>query len=332
MRGTLILAVLVACVGCASTPRELPVTEVAMLPVEGASAPVLAEEEGGGKVDMARMAQKANNPLSDVWLLITQNDYTLMEGNATSGTKKMNSLKFMPVMPVPILDDEWNLIIRPIFQLVSSPLDDDVGDLAGVGDGEIIGDTDLLDTVADPWGRTTGLGDSILLTLLGPNTDSGLIWGFGASQIFPTASEDVLGQEKWQAGPAGILARLGNGSGELDIESFNIGFLAQHWWSYAGDDDRKETNQSDIQYFLNWKLNDTQLIGMTPNIKINWYADDDDKVSFPVGLGTIGMFKVGKVPVRWGVEVQYYLTQPDDLASKWNFRVFLAPIALNPFK
>jgi hypothetical protein len=57
--------------------------------------------------------------------------------------------------------------------------------------------------------------------------------------------------------------------------------LAQQWWSYAGDDDRENTAQADIQYFSNWKQNPTRLIGMTPDISINWDADGDldDKIA-----------------------------------------------------
>ena len=133
-------------------------------------------------------------------------------------------------------------------------------------------------------------------------------------------------------GPAGIALRLGNQSGGLGIENWNVGALVQQWFSYAGDNDRRSTSQMDIQYFLNWRLNDTWLIGMTPNIRINWKADTDNAVSFPIGLGTIGMFKLGPMPVRWGVEVQYYVVRPDDFGPEWNFKVFFAPIILNPFK
>ncbi len=150
--------------------------------------------------------------------------------------------------------------------------------------------------------------------------------------IFPTATEDVLGQGKWQAGPAALAVRLGKEHGGLGIENWNIGALVQQWWSYAGDSDRGSTDQMDIQYFLNWKMNATQLIGMTPNIRINWNADSGDRLSLPAGLCTIGMFKVGRLPFRWGVEVQYYVIQPDAAGPEWNFKVFLAPIILNPFK
>ena len=174
----------------------------------------------------------------------------------------------------------------------------------------------------------------MLLTIAGPNSDSGWIFAGGISQIFPTASEDVLGQGKYQIGPAGLILRLGKDYGGFGIEHFNFGLLPQQWWSYAGDDDRADTSQMDIQYFINWKATPTQLIGMTPNISINWEADGgfDDKVSFPIGLGTIGLFKAGKLPVRWGAEVQYYLTGPDSVGKEWNLRFFIAPIIANPFK
>ena len=110
--------------------------------------------------------------------------------------------------------------------------------------------------------------------------------------------------------------------------------MPQHWWSVAGDSDRSETSQTDIQYIFNWKATPTQLIGMTPNISIDWKAEGGffDKAAIPVGIGTIGMFKIGRLPVRWGVEAQYYLTGGDDIRREANFKVFIAPIIPNLFK
>ena len=239
--------------------------------------------------DLAALAQKANNPISDAWLLITQNDTTIIDGDAID-TEVVNSLKFQPVLSIPVLEGDWNFVIRPVLQFQSLPFDKDVGDLLGASLNDIVSDPDLGAIAADPDGRTNGLGDSVLLTLLGPNTNDGWIYAGGVTQIFPTATEDVLGQEKWQVGPAALVVRLGNDYGGFGVEHFNVGFLAQQWWSYAGDNDRDSTNQMDIQYFVNWKATPTQLIGMTPNISINWDADGSffgDKMSLPIGLGTM---------------------------------------------
>ena len=284
--------------------------------------------------DLAKLAQKTNNPIGDAWLLIVQNDTTILDGDAFRETEVVNVTKFQPVMSVPVLEGAWNFVIRPVVQVTSVPVDKDVGSLFGAGPSDIAANPGLASIIADPYGRTTGLGDTVLLTLLGPNTDDGWIFAGGISQIFPTASEDVLGQGKYQIGPAGLIVRLGNDYGGFGIEHFNIGALPQQWWSYAGDDDRESTSQMDIQYFINWKATPTTLIGMTPNISINWEAEGgfDDKVSFPIGLGMIGLFKLGKLPVRWGTEVQYYLTGPDNVGKEWNLRFFIAPIIANPFK
>lgn len=155
----------------------------------------------------------------------------------------------------------------------------------------------------------------------------GFVWGIGATQIFPTATEDVLGQGKWQAGPAALLASFGKAPGD-----FNLGILAQQWWSYAGEDRRPDTSQMDIQYFISYKLNDTALLGMTPNIRINWEAqDNDDKFTVPVGLGYIDIAYIGKLPIRWGVEAQYAVISPDNIGTQFNIRLVLAPILPSPF-
>jgi len=71
---------------------------------------------------------------------------------------------------------------------------------------------------------------------------------------------------------------------------------------------------------------------MTPNIIINWEKSGSDRFSVPIGLGRIGFMRWGKVPVRWGAEIQYYVMQPDDFAPEWNLKLFIAPVAPNPFK
>ena len=81
---------------------------------------------------------------------------------------------------------DWNLVNRLVIQAFSSPVDDDLNS-------------------TDPFGdRTNGLGDTIFFSLFAPDRDDGFIWGVGPTFILPTATEDVLGQEKWQAGPAAL--------------------------------------------------------------------------------------------------------------------------------
>ncbi|PML59554.1 hypothetical protein BCT58_04365 [Vibrio lentus] len=276
------------------------------------------------QLSVQEAAKKSANPVSDVWMLITQNDYTFLEKE--DGHHEMqNRFSFQPVMPVPIMDGEWNLVNRLVANHYSSPGDREDGDFFE--------------------GRTNGMGDTVFLSLAAPNRDDGWIWGVGPTVIMPTGT-DGLTQDKWQVGPAAMVARLGKETGNpASIESWNVGFLAQQWWDVGGSDSVTEsTNQADIQYFLNYRVSNTALIGMTPNIQIDWTKDGSDQFTVPVGLGYIDMFKVGPMPVRWGVELQYYVMKPDanvnttnpaeyvPYAPDWNLKFFIAPVTLNPFK
>jgi hypothetical protein len=40
------------------------------------------------------------------------------------------------------------------------------------------------------------------------------------------------------------------------------------------------------------------LIGMTPNIQIDWKKSGSDRFSVPIGLGAIGLFRSGNTLVR----------------------------------
>lgn len=266
----------------------------------------------GETMSLEKAAQKANNPVSDAWLLITQNDFTSID--TPDGSEYRNRLSFQPVLPVPIAGGDWNLVNRIVTGLVSVPLENDL---------------DSTDPFSD---RTFGLTDTVVFSLFAPNRTDGFIWGVGPSIIAPTATKDVTGQGKWQAGAAALAVRLGNSYGGAGIENWNIGVLAQTWWDVAGSKNRADTKQSDIQYFINWKRDATQLIGMTPNIQIDWEKSGKDRFSVPIGLGTIGLTRWGKTPVRWGIEMQYYVMQPDPVGPQWNFKMFIAPIKANPYK
>jgi hypothetical protein len=92
-------------------------------------------------------------------------------------------------------------------------------------------------------------------------------------------------------------------------------------------------SQTDIQYFINYRLTKTALVGMTPNIRINWEADDnDDKLTLPVGLGISNVYKIGPLPVRIAAEFQYSLIKPDNVGTDWNFRFLFIPVIPNPFR
>jgi hypothetical protein len=151
------------------------------------------------------------NPLSSTWSIsFQQNNYLLdIQGKNDHWNSNLN---FQPVLPVALTKD-WMLITRPVVPVFNS-----VPHFNPHNTGEIK--------------RTTGLGDTILMEMLGPTPKLLGKWllGLGPTFIFPTASSDFTGQGKWQAGPAGIVGYL---SGKWSI-GYSGNVLAN--WKADGDD------------------------------------------------------------------------------------------------
>ena len=255
------------------------------------------------ELSLEEIDQQLNNPLTSLWSLTLQENMSLKRGSDFRGTKTSNTLFFQPALPIP-LQKGRTFIARPVIPLVTAPVPDKTSP----------GETD---------GSETGLGDIQLLSLYGPDKAKGLTWGIGPTFKFPTASDDLLGSGKWQAGPAAMILNLG--------EKWTTGAIIQHWWSFAGDDDRPATSQTDLQYIFRRKLPGAMSIGMGPTMTIDWEADDDNRVTLPIGLGITKTIRLGKMPLKVRFEPQYSLIKPDDFGTTWNFRFQITPVIPSPF-
>jgi len=189
-----------------------------------AAAPVAAEN---GADDLQAAVQ---NPVSS--LISVPFKFTFDNG-APNG--KANVLSINPVIPVTVGD--WNLINRFLIPLYDAP-----GGIAGLPGNPGIGDP------TTP-GRTTGLGDINYTLFVSPTQPvNGWILGLGPSITAPTATDDRLGSGKWSGGLSAIaLNQPGWGT---------YGGLVRHLWSFAGSSSRSKVNQSLIEPFINYNLND----------------------------------------------------------------------------
>jgi hypothetical protein len=258
--------------------------------------------EPGELPSLEEIDRQLNNPLSKTWALTFQDNISFNQGDLVDGTTYGNVLFFQPLLPVPV-GKGLMFSGRPVFPLVTSP---DIDFSSGASDG-----------------HTTGLGDIQLLTLVGPDKANGWVWGAGATFKFPTASNSQLGQGKYQAGPAAMALHMGR--------PWIYGFIFQHWASFAGDDARADTSLTDFQYIVRYSLPKAWSVGAGPSITYDWKADEDDRLTVPIGLGVTKTVRIGKVPTKLRAEVHYSVVRPDSYGEVWNIRLQITPVIPSPF-
>jgi len=261
----------------------------------------------GPREDLGEVSRELDNPLGRIWALVLQNNLNVSTGDRVCGRHVENQLFFQPLLPVPVGErKQWLFTTRPVFPLVTEAVLDPAAD-----DG-----IDRHETCA---------GDIQVLTLFGPNRRFGWTWGLGSTWKLPTAPLDVLGDGKWQVGPAATLV--------YDRKPWLGAILLQHWWSFAGDNHRRSTSQTDLKYIVTYQLSDTWSIGTSPTVSFDWRRpDSSDKATLPVGVGVAKTFRVGRLPVRVAVEAQYSVVKPDSFGTEWNFRLQIVPIIPSPFR
>jgi hypothetical protein len=260
--------------------------------------------------DMAALAEKMNNPLSDLWLLFMQNDLSWYDGEISDVTRVVNVTLLQPVLSM-ALTEKWRMIFRPVIPIASFPFS---GFNVETGpDGP----------VANPkFGRQFGLADMVLWTAFSNKFTPPFVFGFGPTLMVPTATYRTLGTGKFSMGPMALAFFLSR--------KWIIGAVAQHWWSVAGDDNRDHVNLTDIQYVVRYRITPATNIGCGPNIRINWMADAKDKVSFPIGIGGDTLIKLGRLPVRVGAEFHWYPVKPETAGPRYNLRLLFIPVVPAP--
>ena len=276
----------------------------------------------------AQISKLLENPVGNFVSIPLQYDYLTVKGPHISDSKVVHRLQITPTFPIS-LGSDWNLINRVVFPFLSVPLNKDFGNCIAAPT-QIISCPSLSSVIQDPFDRTSGFGDMVYVGAVAPketikieSTGGVFLWGVGATAMFPTASENVLGTGKYSLGPTGVVGYLGR--------EWTMAIFPQHWWSVAGDGNRSNVNLTNIQYFIfyappGWDPNAAWRIGMSPNISIDWAAKGD-KVTLPVGLGAGRMFEIGPLPVNVHVEVDYSVIHPDDKpGSRWDARLYLTAV------
>lgn len=197
-----------------------------------------------------------------------------------------STLNIQPVVPV-TLSGDWNLIVRTILPVIHQ------------------------EDVTGPFESEGGLGDVLQSFFLSPAqpTSGGIIWGVGPAFLYPTATDKLLGKEKWGAGPTALVLKQAGGA--------TFGFLANHIWSVAGDDDRDGVSSTFLQPFYSHTTAAATTYGINAEASYDWKAEE---WLAPINLTVTQLAKIGRQPVSIGGGVRYYADKPEG-GPDWGTRL-----------
>ena len=232
------------------------------------------------------LAKATQNPVADLISLPFQNNTNFGIG---PDDETQNILNIQPVWPFSI-NEKWNLITRTILPVVSQP-----GALTG---GE---------------GRVNGLGDTTFTGFFSPKDSGETTWGAGPVLLIPTATDNVLGSDKWGAGVSLVVLKMPG--------KWVIGSLFSNVWSFAGSGEQ-DIKLFTWQYFINYNLAKGWYLTSAPIITANWEADSDNRWTVPFGGGFGKIFRVGKMPLNGQVSAYYNVEKPDN-GPDWQLRIQL---------
>lgn len=169
-----------------------------------------------------------------------------------------------------------------------------------------------------PSGYKTGLGDLTLMDIfLFPGKE--VSYGIGPLVVLPTATDELLGQGKWQAGGAAIV---------VAPQTWGlIGGLATYQASFAGQSDREDVSLATFQPIINFNLKDGFYLRSSATMNFDLHGGN---YTIPVGLGIGKVFRVSdKVTMNAFVEPQYTVFDHGDGGPTWqifagvNFQIAL---------
>ena len=233
------------------------------------------------------LAKQLANPVASLVSAPIQINYDENIGIDDKGSRYTTNIQ--PVIPFKLSSD-WNLISRTILPVMSQK------NVSGENESE------------------QGVGDIVHSYFFSPSapTQSGWILGAGPVFLVPTASDDLLGTDKWGTGLTGVALKQSG--------PWSYGALANHIESFAGKSERADISNTFIQPFITYTTAQAVTVSLNTESTYNW---DANQWSVPVNLNVSKVLKVQNQLLSVGGGLRYWAKSTDTGPEGLGFRFTL---------
>ncbi len=269
-----------------------------------ASVPLASAQDAHEGLSADEVAKQLANPNNSLAKLTFKNQYRWYEGDLPDAGDQSNyTMLFQPIFPFSLGTTEagWKetLFVRPAFPMV---FDQPIPSFAN-------GQFDFDDE--------TALGDIGFDLAYAQTSKDGLVWAAGLVGTLPTATDSDVAGKQWRFGPEALFGKVSDWG--------VVGIFPSHQWNVAGWSDRGFST-TQLQVFLNFTPGGGWVIGTTPIMDYNWQTDE---WTIPIQLIVSKTTHIGKMPVQFQLEANYYIERPDAFGPEWMIGLNVTPVVSN---
>jgi hypothetical protein len=252
-----------------------------------------------GEISTTKIAQQLANPNSPLAIIAMKNQYTFYKGSLPGADRQGNyDFVLQPAFPF-MLDNGHRIFFRPTLT--------------------VFADKPVFNRAKGTFEGKSGLGDLGIDLTYGETLKSGFLWSLGGSASLPTATENGLGYQQWLLGP-----RLGLGL----IKDWGVlAVFPMHQWNIAGWA-AADTSLTTIQPIATMLLGGGWAVGSSPTISYDWHQS---QWTVPVDLMVSRTVLFGKMPVRLGLSVDYFVDKPGKFGPDVMIGFNVTPVVKNSF-
>lgn len=253
---------------------------------------LLAQESE--KPDIDEIARNMSNPTLPLMNITSLVDYISYTGDLP-GASDQSSWAYVLQPPLPYPVGGESIIFRPGIPLLFNP------------------------PVFTPNGFESAgfnLGDIGYDLFYGGTTETGILRGVGIVGNIPSSTDSTLRGE-WALGPEAVVGVMRKWGVFL--------LLVTQSWDITGD---AKSSRLGGQYAAAFSLPGGWQLVSSPPFSYNW---DTKELTLPLGLGPFRTVVVGSTPVKLGLQVWYYVSQPDEFGPQWQVRLQIQPSVNRPW-